>query len=266
MRSAMHAAWLTDTVTPDLDRALHYTLLWGLDAVELRTVGGASDRVPHVNEEKLRRRLDEHEVPVAAVVPGLFEGPASARAARLNEVMELDASLRFCARVGCSRVVVSSCAAEDGAAGAAADVLRRAADAGAQHGVTIAVLNEPGMRCETGAALAALLDAAGHPALRAAWSPATAVLAGENPQAGLDALAGRVALVRCANTTAEGAPAPLGEGVVDWRAQLRTLAAQGFAGPLSLELHLEPKPRWGLREATALLERIREARRGSGAG
>ena len=64
----MLTAWLTDTVTSDLDRALHYTLLWGLEGVELRTVGGAEDRVPFVNEAKLKRRLSEHELPVVAIV------------------------------------------------------------------------------------------------------------------------------------------------------------------------------------------------------
>ena len=54
----MTPIWLTDTVTGDLDRALHYTSLWGLEGVELRTVGGPEDRVPFVNEAKLRRRLE----------------------------------------------------------------------------------------------------------------------------------------------------------------------------------------------------------------
>ena len=140
----MLPALLTDTVTSDLDRALHYTLLWGLEAVELRTVGGAGDRVPFVNEAKLKRRLAEAEMPVAAVVPGMFEGPAGARAAWLNELAAFDETLHFCDRIGCRRVVVSAFAAEEPSPEAAADALTRAGRAAARHGIEVAVLNEAG--------------------------------------------------------------------------------------------------------------------------
>ncbi|MEM8558873.1 MAG: sugar phosphate isomerase/epimerase, partial [Bacteroidota bacterium] len=65
---------LTDTVTTDLDRALHYALLWGHEGLAIRTLGRHGERVPYVNEAKLKRRLDEHELPLVAVEPGLFEG------------------------------------------------------------------------------------------------------------------------------------------------------------------------------------------------
>ncbi len=77
----MLPVWLPDTVTLDLDRALHYTLLWGLEGIVLRTVGGEADRVPHVNEARLKRRLSEHDLPAVAVDPGLFEQPAERRGA-----------------------------------------------------------------------------------------------------------------------------------------------------------------------------------------
>ena len=263
----MTTAWLTDTVTPDVDRALNYTLLWGLDAVELRIVGGTSERVPHVNEQKLRRRLAEHDVPVAAIVPGLFEGPVAARAAWLNDLSRLDETLQFCARLGCSCVVVSAFAAEGFAVEAAAEALRRAAERAARAGRTLAVLNEAGMACETGEALAAVLTAADHPTLGAAWNPVAALTAGEDPEAGLAALAGRVALVRCANIARSGGawqPASLAEGAIDWPAQLHRLATDGFDGPLSLEVHLDPKPKWGLRQATDLIRWMRAAQRAGG--
>ncbi len=260
----MLPAWLTDTVTSDLDRALRYTLLWGLEGVELRTVGRASDRVPFVNEEKLRRRLAEHEMPVVAVVPGLFEGPASHRATWLDDVAQLDETLGFCRRLGCPRVVVSAFEADDDAPGdTAADALRRAGTLAARRGLTLAVLNEAGMAHPTGAALARLLATVDHPAVRAAWNPAAAAQAGEDPLRGLEALAGRVELVRCTDGVLRGEawhPTPLGEGAVGWRDQLRALHADGFAGPVSLEVNLEPPPRHGLRMATTLIAMIRAAK------
>lgn len=255
----MLPAWLTDTVTSDLDRALHYTLLWGLEAVELRTVGRAHDRVPFVNEAKLVRRLAEHELGVAAVVPGLFEGRVVERAAWLNELAALGETLRFCRRVGCSRVVVS--AFTEATPEAAAEPLRRAGEAAAQAGVTLAVLNEQGAAHATGAALAALLEAVDHAHVQAAWHPAEALAAGEDPARGLAALAGRVALVRCRDGRPQPggwADAPLGEGAVGWADQLRRLAADGFEGPLSLELTGEARPRRGLHDATTLVHLVRQ--------
>ncbi len=261
----MLTVWLTDTVTTDLDRALHYTLLWGLEGVELRTVGKASEQVPFVNEEKLRRRLAEHEVPVAAVVPGLFMGAARDRAMWLNEVALCDEALAFCRRVGCSRVVVSAFAeAGPDDAALAAEALRRAGTAAARWGGTLCVLNEVGMAHPTGASLAGLLEAVAHPAVQAAWDPAAAAQAGEDPQAGLRALAGRIGLVRCYNVSEQGETwkaASLEDGLVDWPAQLGLLHTSGFDGPVSLEVHQPPLPKHGLRAATTLIRMIRGVKR-----
>ena len=262
----MVPAWLTDTVTSDLDRALHYTLLWGVEGVELRTVGGDADRVPFVNEEKLKRRLREHDVPVVAVVPGVLEGSAAARAAWLNEVAQFEETLGFCTRIGCSCIVVSAFAGDEPVdQQAAIDALRRLGDKAARHKKHLAVVNETDMAHATGAELGALLAAVDHPAVRAAWNPIAAVRAGEPPEAGLNALGGSIALVRVANIRREAEawlPAPLLEGVIDWPAQLRTLHAQGFAGPLSLDVQLDPRPKHGLRMATDLIRMIRAVRSG----
>ena len=260
----MTPIWLTDTVTGDLDRALRYTTLWGLEGVELRTVGGPEDRVPFVNEAKLRRRLREQDLPVGAIVPGLFEGAAGERAAWLNEIATMGETLAFCRRIGCGRVVASAFAAETSAdvRGAAVDALRRAGDAAARADVRLAVLNERGMAYPTGAALAELLEAVDHPAVRAAWSPAEALRSGESPAEGLRALGRRVGLVRCSDGRVRGEAweeALPGEGEVGWAEQLGMLHAFGFDGPVSLEVYLDPPPKQGLRAATRLIQMMRAA-------
>lgn len=259
---------LTDTVTPDLERAVHYALLWGLEGVELRSVGSAADRVPFVNEAALKRRLTEHELPVVSIVPGMFEGPVSERAAWLNELAAFEETLQFCTRVGCPRIVVSAFATEAATdvPETAAGALQRAGRVAARYGVEVAVLNEAGMAHATGAALARLLDAVDHTSVRAAWHPAAAQAAGEDPAAGLAALDRRVTLVRCSDGRRHGddwLSTPLGEGTVDWPAQVRLLYSLGFDGPLSLEVTQEPRARQGLRDASRLIQWIREARKGS---
>jgi len=255
---------LTDTITSDLERALHYTLLWGLQGVELRTVGGADERVPHVNQTQVNQRLTNDDLLAAALAPSMFEGPASDRVAWLNELAGFDETLRFCDRIRCPRLVVSPFAQEAGAPlDPAADALRQAGEAASAYGRTVAVLNGTGTARPTGQALATLLDAVDHPFVQAAWNPAAALRAGEDPAEGLAALAGRVSLVRCRDgrLTDEGwAELPFGEGAIDWPAQLRQLSKRGFSGPLSLEVRVAPKPKWGLRSATALIRLLREVR------
>lgn len=45
-----------------------------------------------------------------------------------------------------------------------------------------------------------------------------------------------------------------------WAEQLEQLSAQGFQGPISLEMFLEPRPKHGLRSATTLIRMIRTVR------
>lgn len=252
----MLPVWLTDTVTTDIDRAVKYTLLWGLEGVELRTVGGANHQVPFVNELKIKRRLAEHDLPIVAVVPGLFEGQATDRATWMNQIVALDETLQFCQRMGCRLVVASGFQADGFDADIAVDVFQRAGRQAAKRKITLAVLNEQDMAYAKGETLGRLLDAVDHPHVKAAWNPVAAVRAGEDADAGLKALAGHVALVRCRNGKAEPngwTDTLLEQGAINWGAQGRMLHAQGFEGPVSLEVHLEPKAKRGVRLAGEMI-------------
>jgi sugar phosphate isomerase/epimerase len=262
----MIPTWLTDTVTSDLQRALHYTKLWGLQGVELRTVGEANDRVPDVNEKQIRRHLDTSETLIASCVPSVFEGPVSDRASWMNDLVQFEDTLQFCGRVGCPRVVLSPFAAEPNPPfDAMADAIRRAGEKAAAYDTVLAVLHGPETACPTGRALAELLALVDHPNVQAAWDPAGAMRAGEDPAEGLGALVDRVSLVRCSDGRVRDGyweDLPLGEGVVDWGEQLRRLAAHDFLGPISLEVYVEPRPEAGLRAATTLIHMLRDVRAG----
>lgn len=263
----MAPVWLTDTVTSNLDRAIHYTLLWGLEGVELRTVGTPSNRVPFVNEEKLRRRMAEHALPIVAVVPGLFEGSASDRATWMNEVAGLDDVLQFCRRIGCPRIITSAFAGdlrrEDPEA--AVDALRAAGRSAASYGVTIAVLNESGMARPTVQSVVDLVEAVDHSAVRIAWSPAEGLRGGERASAMVARVAPLLAYVRCTDVRMDErgiSPAPIGQGDVGWPHLINELHERGYDGPLSLEVHLEPKAKYGLFDATQIIQLLRQVGRG----
>lgn len=261
----MIPVWLTDTVTSDLNRALHYTQLWGLHGMELRTVGGPDDRVPHVNEQQIRGQMEGTDLLLGSVVPSMFEGPVSDRAAWMNDLIEFEDTLKLCNRIECPRVTISPFAAEeDPPMDVIVDALRQAGDKAEAHGVILAVRNGPETACPTGAALADVVTAVGHPHVRAAWNPAGALRAGEHPMDGLTALTGLVTLVRCSDgvVTEDGYwnDTTLGEGEVGWREQFELLHAQDFRGPVSMEVYVEPRPEEGLRSATTLIHMLRDVR------
>ena len=263
----MLPVWLTDTVTSNLDRAIHYTLLWGLEGVELRTVGTPSNRVPFVNEEKLRRRMAEHALPIVAVVPGLFEGHEADRTTWMNEVAGLDDILQFCRRVACPRIITSAFSGEMTASDteAAVEALRTAGKSAASYGVTIAVLNESGMARATAADVLQLVEAVDHPAVRLAWSPAEALRHGEAASSVVDRVAPFLSYVRCTDVRLEDSgfkSAPIGQGDVGWAELISELSDRGFDGPLSLEVHLEPKAKFGLFDATQIIQLLRQVGRG----
>lgn len=260
----MTFSWLTDTVTTDVERAVHYTLLWGLEAVDLRLVEGA--RVPHVNEEKLKRRLEDAELPVAAIEPGLFEGLVADRAAWLNDLALLPESTRFCRRMECPIVVVGGFAAgdDDDDLELAADAYRRAGKVAARDGVSLAILNAHDALMKTGQQLSTLLQMVDLPNVGAAWDPAAALRAGESPSAGLHAIARRVMHVRCSDGSSGAGgwmPAAIGSGDVGWEDQLRILAEAEYDGALALEMVVEPRKKQAVRVATWVIRAWREAER-----
>ncbi len=259
----MLPVWLTDTVTPDLDRAIRYTHLWGLEGLVLRTLGRFADRVPYVNEEKLLRRIRTHELPIVAIMPGMFEGDVTDRITWMNELASFEETLSFCRRIGCGRVLVS--AFQPGAETApVAEVLRRAGEMAARHGLTLGVCNEWGGAFPTAKDMRTLLAAVNHPAVAAAWSPADALRADEPPLTGLQELEDRLTLVRCFDGVGRGEewhPNSLGEGEVDWPNVIRSLHSAGFEGPICLEVTTSPAAKAGLRDATALLRMLRDAER-----
>lgn len=262
----MLPVWLTDTVTSNLDRAIHYTLLWGLEGVELRTVGTPSNRVPFVNEEKLRRRMAEHTLPIVAVVPGLFEGKESDRSTWMNEVAGLDDILQFCRRIGCPRIITSGFSGDfdSGSVDAAIDALRTAGRAAASYGITIAVLNEANMARPTATDVLDLIEAVDHPAVRLAWSPCDAYRNGERPSSVVERIAPHLSYVRVADVRLEEDgfhPTPIGQGDVGWPQLLQELHERGYDGPVSLEVHIEPKAKYGLFDATQIIQLLRQVGR-----
>jgi L-ribulose-5-phosphate 3-epimerase len=120
------------------------------------------------------------------------------------------------------------------------DLARQAAP----HARVIALENEHACNIATAEETAHVLAAVDHPNLQVVWDPANAYVSGETPYPdGYRRLpASRIAHVHtkdCLIVDRHPAWSALGEGTIDWKGQLRALAADGYPGYLSLETHWE---------------------------
>lgn len=244
----MIPAWLPDTVTTDLDRVVSRALLWGIEALELRMIGGATRRVPHVNEPPLKRRLEESELAVASISPGLFEGFATDRASALDDLARLDDSLRFCTRFRCPVVILSTFQASGSLPQHTLDLLRRAGDRAARAGITLALVNEIGMTACDPSTLAETLESVSHPAVAAALD--LAVPGAFTAAEAVTLLAQRLRLVRLGSPDPQ-AETPAPEPVV------AALAGAGYTGPLSMVLPVAATGKDGLQRANRLVAALR---------
>lgn len=248
----MIPAWIPDAITPDLDRGVHFTLLWGLEGIVLREVG-RGQLVPDVNEPKLRHRLDESEVTPVAAEPGLFASPPEQRAAWMNDLERLREAAAFCRRFAIPTVIAGALPGGEGAL--AAEALRRAGEVVARAELTLSVRNEGAGRRDA-EAFAELLETTDHPAVRAAWAPPSVFEPGGVEETRILPRLG-VLIVRDARGSKRARP---GEGDLGWGDRLAAAHRTGFEGPVVLDL-AGVASKEALHEATALVRLIRSARR-----
>jgi L-ribulose-5-phosphate 3-epimerase len=116
------------------------------------------------------------------------------------------------------------------------------AEKAAKHDLTIGLENEQACNIATGAETGRLLAAVTHPNLRVVWDPCNALVSGENPfPEGYRKLpVARIVHVHakdCFVHNHKPTFGPLGECGIDWKGQIRALAADGYKGYISLETH-----------------------------
>ena len=127
--------------------------------------------------------------------------------------------------------------------------------------MVVAVENEPGFWCDSGANTARIMTQVNSPALRVNWDPANAIGTEEVPfPDGYQALKPWIANVHVKDTV-RGALlqcVPVGEGKVDWPGQLQALVADQIVEHVTIETHCLPlveKSRQNLETVRRLLGR-----------
>jgi sugar phosphate isomerase/epimerase len=123
------------------------------------------------------------------------------------------------------------------------DRLAQAAQVAAKNDIVLVLENEHSCNIGTGRELGRILKDVNSPHLRGNWDPGNAVMLGEYPYSeGYQAVRDYIAHlhikdVRKDPKTGKLDWAPVGVGVVDWKAQFQALRRDGYQGTMSLETH-----------------------------
>lgn len=248
----------------------------GVPTIQLHTPQPQS-RTPET-AQRLREQLQQLGVELTAVFGG-FEGesyadiptvertiglvPPATRQARLQEMFEIS---DFAKLMGCDTVALHIGVVphdrQDAERQAVVEVTRQLCQHCQDNGQYLHL--ETGQ--ETAEDLIAFIKDVGFDNLRINFDPANMILYGMGqPLEALRQLAPYVRSVHCKDATWSDQPGvtwgqevPLGEGAVDIKAYLQTLAEIGYRGPLTIEREIPQEPERQLREISHAVELLRK--------
>lgn len=289
----MKISIVTDEISADPETAFEIGGEWGITAFELRGID--SNRVPFLSafqKERLRELLDELDIQIVALSPGLFKMPYrtgrrddfpvrvidygmwqqwrdSRDEVRFHLEELLPRTIEYAQELGVDLIV--SFSFHRGGAPSGAELpeevlaaLHQAATQVGDAGMKLALEVEDEFWADTGANTARILSLVDHPALVVNWDPGNAYPAGDRPYPdGYAAVRQAVHHVHFKDVRrgADGSHHYAVDGDIDWDGQLQALREDGYDGYISVETHMRPKvaaARDVTRRLQALLEKIEQ--------
>jgi len=240
---------VTDEISSDIEVALRHGKEWGISLYELRIVGAG--RVPQIEEAHaaiIDDAIRTSGIRITALSPGIFK-PTLSQAAEIEQELAdvLPRTIAMAKRFGARTIIAFGFKRlpqdDESLRRVAIGYFRRAAEIAEQHDVVIAIENEPGFWCDTGANTASILKEVNSNHLRANWDPANALGTDEVPYpAGYKALKPYIVNVHVKDTI-EGSLlkcVPVGEGKIEWKEQLRALIEDDIVSHITIETHCLP--------------------------
>jgi len=246
---ALELGIVTDEIALNFHDAVQHGESWGIRRYEIRCL--PSGRVPHVDEreiDEVDRLRRDRDLRITALSPGMFKGSLSRPSDSEREISEvLPKTIDLCHRLMCPLIIVFGFLREKGEPSSnrerAVEFFQRAALIAQSSGLLLAIENEPGFWCDTGANTRSIITDVGSPALGANWDPCNAFGTDEIPYPdGYEAIKPVIKNVH-AKDTARGSLiqcVPIGDGVIDWAGQIRALVRDRLVPHVTIETHCHP--------------------------
>ncbi|HET6428086.1 MAG TPA: sugar phosphate isomerase/epimerase family protein [Phycisphaerae bacterium] len=260
----MRISLIPDEYTNDPATGFELGRRWGVEHFEIRYAYRFRVPVgPAWAADRVAAAVKRYGVTVTAISPGLFKPVMNTDGAKVPLTTETPEEIRrhldvllpeffaFAERLGTRNIVVFALPRSPEQAEMPAVVVESLAEAAGRaetEGFQLLLENGGGSWADTGAGTARLLEAVGSDALRLTWDPANAARADRavDPVAdGYPLVRGKVGNVHVKDMAVrdgKGVWIMMGDGVIDWPAQLAALAADGYDGCLTMESHLQYEP------------------------
>lgn len=246
----MEFAILSDEISLDLDEALSEGKSIGFRKYEIRCADDYEHRVPYLRPgrfEQLRQQVDSGSIEITALSPGLFKCSIDDdQAIRQHIDQTLPRTCQMAQQLQAPLVIVFGFLGS-GSSGRqkAIRLLREAGAIAQEHGLRLAVENEPGSFCDTGQKTAQLIEEVGLPNVGINWDPGNALSSGEVAYPiGYRQVKPYLMNLHIKDTiplpNAKWENRLLGDGGVNWIGQLDALLKDRPLPHLTIETHLSP--------------------------
>ncbi|EDY84771.1 AP endonuclease, family 2 [Verrucomicrobiia bacterium DG1235] len=267
----MEFSILSDEISLDIEEALKHGAKMGFRKYEIRCIDDYEHRIPYFNpgrEAFLQEQVDSGAIEVTAVTPGVFKIDLS----DLERVRyEIDETLPKCCemavRLKAPTVIVFGFMRGNGSQRSdAVSYLKEAAKVAKRFKLKLAVENEPGSFCDTGAATASIIEEIAMDHVGINWDPGNALTVGEVPfPIGYEHVRPYLQNMHIKDTI----PIPpdkwenrlVGDGGVNWIGQLQAVIKDKALPFLTIETHVFPaleSTREELRRLKIYLETIKQ--------
>jgi sugar phosphate isomerase/epimerase len=265
---------VSDEISRDFAVAVQTGVALGIRRYEVRNL--AAGRAPMCGAAAMREAEEiarAADVEITALSPGLFKLTRDAAAFRREMDEIYPRAAEWAHRWQLPGLIVfgfhkpgatEATAPEFPSTNPPAQIVEWLAEAGeraARDRLTLMIEPEPICWCDSGRATAALIERAGAASLRINYDPGNvAWLENRDPFDEFSIVAPWIANVHVKDllplTRGAGFPkwAPAGEGMIDYAAHFQALRENGYAGPVSLEPHMDSSVE-ATRRCKAALER-----------
>ncbi len=248
-------AVITDEISQDLAAAALIAKQYGLDALEIRSVGNKNPfEMGRDDVARIRTVIQNTGLRVCAIGAPLFKCGLYDEAAYLAHIEGFKRCVETAHTLGTDLIRGFTFWNEKRFGQVLPDILERfqpiVSIAGAE-GITLVIESEPSVNTDNMERLGAFLDALNEPCVAALYDAGNEISDPDAPPPypnGYDRLRKWIRHVhlkdiRRAQSDAMFEPALIGEGSVDYRGLLDRLKRDGYAGYVSIETHYRVRPR-----------------------